>query len=587
MEYRLPQMDSTDREQWDWPFLKFGLKRDELFTTLHDRFNVHQLPLQDPMAFHRDVCEAARCSATVEQFYAQMEERRAERAKQMNEAFNEICHLISWGPWVLACPQCYDPETDEEKTLPGTLNDSLTQKWALFNYFSRSLSFDSLIRFFDGFVRDRRQLLEDRRRSANRLLERLRREGRARRAAAPVEDGSMEAMSRTLSQPAHSHPQSPQDAASQDLLGDVPRLSPRLSRHYTATHPSLAASSTSRKRRSEEGSQGPTPKRRRESSQSIGNDDDAVWVAAEHGSWATQEPGSTTTQADKRKRTDNDLGSQRSKRSRSYSPSSEEEDEFPHHRDSPDERATNWRQRRSSAIKKTSRRAHMFIDPETAFYLPSDVEDSEDEDENTHASVMDPQTAFYLPSESLSENVTPNHDSMPTLNPMATQDPTTEQPVSTQDSTSTADSMIPQDPMPSRASSVDSYYTCPEAAEEEGVADFRQLAGTQTSSQEEDTEGPAASDTTNDAANARKQKKKSRALRRQRVENRRSSEEPDQSPPQRKPRQRKRQERETSTPVEQLLQSRRSSRRNAGQTLFFLGDDATACVASGNRRIQH
>ncbi|KAK1256268.1 hypothetical protein MKX07_008527 [Trichoderma sp. CBMAI-0711] len=595
MEYKLPQVDSTDRERWDWPFLKFGFRRDELFTTLHDRFNVHQLPLQDPMAFHRDVCESVKYSATLEEFYAQMEERRVERAKEMNEAFNEICLLIASGPWVLACPLCYDPETGDVKTPPGTLNDSMPQKWALFNYFSRSLSFDTLIRFFDGFVRDRRKKVEDRRRSADKALERLRREGRARRAAAAAEHREMGAASRTFSQAEHSQPESPHDASSQDTPTDVPRLSPLRSRQYTATHPSAAASSTARKRRSDEDSQGPKPKRRRESNESIEDDDDAVWAAAEHGRWQTQEPASRMRQADKRNRTDNDLGEQRNKRLRSYSPDSEEEDEFLHHHVSPDEQATNCRQRRSSDTKQANKRAHIFIDPHKAFYLPSE-DGIEEEDENAHISVMDPQKAFYLPSEGTSEDGTYIHDGMPTLDPMVTQGLGAEWPAPNQHPMSTPDPMItqwpmsPQDPMSSQASSVASYHTCPEAAEEEEEeepADLRHLAGSQISSQEE-SEGHEASDTTNEAASARIQKKKSRALHRQRVENRRSSrssEESQTSPPQKKPRQKKRQERDTSAPVEQLLQSRRSSRRNAGQTLFFLADDATACVASSKRNI--
>lgn len=112
MNYTLPQINIYTQEEWSWPFRKFGLEREDLFTTLHDRFNLHQLPLQDPMAFHRDVCESARYSATLEEFYSQMEERKAQRIEEMKEAWRNICLLIATDYLVLACPLCYDPETD-------------------------------------------------------------------------------------------------------------------------------------------------------------------------------------------------------------------------------------------------------------------------------------------------------------------------------------------------------------------------------------------------------------------------------------------------------------------------------------------
>ncbi|OTA08623.1 hypothetical protein A9Z42_0003180 [Trichoderma parareesei] len=581
MEYKLPHINGYDRQEWDWPFLKFHLKRDDLFTTLHDRFNMHQLPLQDPMAFHGDVCEAIDRSRTLDEFYSQMAERRAQRVKEMNEAFSEICRLIASGPWVLACPLCYDPETGDVKTPPGTLNDSMPQKWALFNYFSRSLSFDTLIRFFDGFVRDRRKKVEDRRRSADKALERFRQEAAARHAAAIAKLDKTRTAPRTGNDEAHSRLEAPSDASfPEDASSDELRPSSSQRRHGTAPRSSTTASPTSRKRKSDQDARQSQRKKRRATGESHEDDDDAVWLAAVHDVWETQEPLPTPRQAAKRDRMDDDPDEHRNKRSRSQSLDSMEDDDEPlHHRGSPNEQQSSRPQRPPSSKRKANGHAHISIDPQKAFYLPSE-DGSEDEDEDAHDSIMDPQKAFYLPSAGSSEDATSKGDSLSTLDP-----------TSTLDHMVTQWPMFPQGPMSSQASSVASYHTCPEAAEEEEEeepADLRHLAGTQISSQEE-PEGHEANDTTNEAADARKQKKKrSRALHRQRVDNRRSShssEESQSSSSQRTPRQKKHQERETSVPVEQLLQSRRSSRRTAGQTLFFLADDATACVASGKRNI--
>ncbi|PTB70838.1 hypothetical protein BBK36DRAFT_1175723 [Trichoderma citrinoviride] len=470
MEYRLPQINMFTRDEWDWPFLKFNLKREDLFTTLHDRFNMHRLPLQDPMAFHRDVCEAVAYSGTLEEFYSQMEERKAQRAKEMNKAWDDICFLIASGPWVLACPLCYDAETGDVKTPPDTLNDSMPQKWALFNYFSRSLSFDTLIRYFDGYVRDRRKKVEDRERRADERLARLMRQAAAKRAASAAVDAT-KAAPQTPPKAAHHQPKTSHDASTSYPPSDRSRRSSTRRRHEKATHPSTTANPTTQKRRSDEDTRGPQRKRRRTRSESAGEDDDAVWIAAEHDSWEAEEPAPTPRHAAKRERTDDHPDERGNKRSKRYVSSQEDDSEHLHYHSSPDERENEW-------LRPFS--------------------DAEEENEFLH-----------------------HYDSLD---------------------------------------------------EQEG----------QTSSHE-NTEGRAANDTTDEAADAKKHMTKPRALRRQRVERRRSRTESEMSPPKEQPRQKKRQERKS---VEQLLQSKRSSRRTAGQPLFFLDDNATPCVAGVKRRIR-
>ncbi|ENH61617.1 hypothetical protein FOC1_g10016438 [Fusarium oxysporum f. sp. cubense race 1] len=53
-----------DDPGWSWPAWKFGMKRDDLFHTLHEKYNTFTFNLQDPEAFHHDVYEISRDADT-------------------------------------------------------------------------------------------------------------------------------------------------------------------------------------------------------------------------------------------------------------------------------------------------------------------------------------------------------------------------------------------------------------------------------------------------------------------------------------------------------------------------------------------
>ncbi|CAI4218544.1 unnamed protein product [Parascedosporium putredinis] len=46
-----------DDPGWSWPAWKFGMKREDLTTKLHDKYNTFPSSIQDPEAFHHDVFE--------------------------------------------------------------------------------------------------------------------------------------------------------------------------------------------------------------------------------------------------------------------------------------------------------------------------------------------------------------------------------------------------------------------------------------------------------------------------------------------------------------------------------------------------
>ena len=60
----LPTPNYNLDEEWRWPWWKFQLRPEELFTTLHERFNTRSCAIQDPYAFYSDVNDCANKSAS-------------------------------------------------------------------------------------------------------------------------------------------------------------------------------------------------------------------------------------------------------------------------------------------------------------------------------------------------------------------------------------------------------------------------------------------------------------------------------------------------------------------------------------------
>ncbi|KAI1492589.1 hypothetical protein F5X96DRAFT_364144 [Biscogniauxia mediterranea] len=114
-----------------WPAWKFGMKRDDLFTKLHDQFNTIALPIQDPEAFHHDVYEISTTASTTEEFHRLLADRKELRLRELNES------LESASVEIIANP-----------TLIGT------QQWQHALQLFRTRSFDSLVRYFASYLPD-------------------------------------------------------------------------------------------------------------------------------------------------------------------------------------------------------------------------------------------------------------------------------------------------------------------------------------------------------------------------------------------------------------------------------------------------
>ncbi|KAF3349159.1 hypothetical protein VdG2_02691 [Verticillium dahliae VDG2] len=97
MDPTLPAPDYVTEKQFWWPWNKFCLPPDALYTTLHERFNTRSSTIQEPSAFHRDVVECANNSSTVEELYNKLAGRKSERINEIDAAWTDasIIHCAS------------------------------------------------------------------------------------------------------------------------------------------------------------------------------------------------------------------------------------------------------------------------------------------------------------------------------------------------------------------------------------------------------------------------------------------------------------------------------------------------------------
>lgn len=120
-----------DRPEWaePWPFWKFGLKHDDLHTTLHTKFNTVPSAIQDPEAFHHDVFEISSRASTLAEFERLMEVRKAERLNELNTTLQDASVEIVGNPRLIG-----------------------TVQWEYAVQLFRTQSFDSLVRYFASYL---------------------------------------------------------------------------------------------------------------------------------------------------------------------------------------------------------------------------------------------------------------------------------------------------------------------------------------------------------------------------------------------------------------------------------------------------
>ncbi|KYK57477.1 hypothetical protein DCS_04487 [Drechmeria coniospora] len=121
-------MDDPD---WAWPAWKFGMKRDDLFSTLHERYNTFSYAIQDPEAFHHDVYELSRHADTSEQFHRLMADRQQLRLRELNESLETLAVEIIANPKLMG-----------------------SEQWQHAIQMFRTKSYDSIVRYFASYLPD-------------------------------------------------------------------------------------------------------------------------------------------------------------------------------------------------------------------------------------------------------------------------------------------------------------------------------------------------------------------------------------------------------------------------------------------------
>jgi hypothetical protein len=107
------------------------MKRDELFTTLHDQYNTFSFSIQDPEAFHHDVYEISRDASTTDEFHRLMATRQQQRLRELNESLESLAVEIIANPKLIA-----------------------TQQWRYALQLFRTKSYDSIVRYFASYLPD-------------------------------------------------------------------------------------------------------------------------------------------------------------------------------------------------------------------------------------------------------------------------------------------------------------------------------------------------------------------------------------------------------------------------------------------------
>ncbi|KAI1384297.1 uncharacterized protein F4822DRAFT_434233 [Hypoxylon trugodes] len=120
-----------DEPGWSWPCWKFQMKRDDLFTKLHDQYNTVAFSIQDPEAFHHDVYEISNTASCADEFHRLLAERKQLRLNELNQSLESASVEIIANPNLIG-----------------------THQWQYALQLFRTKSLDSLVRYFASYLPD-------------------------------------------------------------------------------------------------------------------------------------------------------------------------------------------------------------------------------------------------------------------------------------------------------------------------------------------------------------------------------------------------------------------------------------------------
>lgn len=107
------------------------MKRDDLFTKLHEQYNTVAFSIQDPEAFHHDVYEVSNTASTPDEFHRLLADRKQLRLNELNQSLESASVEIIANPNLIG-----------------------TQQWQYALQLFRTRSLDSLVRYFASYLPD-------------------------------------------------------------------------------------------------------------------------------------------------------------------------------------------------------------------------------------------------------------------------------------------------------------------------------------------------------------------------------------------------------------------------------------------------
>ncbi|KAI1420183.1 hypothetical protein F5Y12DRAFT_151376 [Xylaria sp. FL1777] len=133
-----PYVDWKCDGAWSWPFEKLSYPHpDVLWGSLHAQFNCMPFAIQDPYAWHSDVCELAQASDTKEEFESALRKRRDERFNEIRANWEKTRSQLAANPIIWKAPP----------TGPD-------RPWATFCRIGRHFSFDTIMGHFGNYMVD-------------------------------------------------------------------------------------------------------------------------------------------------------------------------------------------------------------------------------------------------------------------------------------------------------------------------------------------------------------------------------------------------------------------------------------------------
>lgn len=105
------------------------MKRDDLFTKLHEQYNTVAFSIQDPEAFHHDVYEVSNTASTADEFHRLLADRKQLRLNELNQSLESASVEIIANPNLIG-----------------------TQQWQYALQLFRTRSLDSLVRYFASYL---------------------------------------------------------------------------------------------------------------------------------------------------------------------------------------------------------------------------------------------------------------------------------------------------------------------------------------------------------------------------------------------------------------------------------------------------